>query len=88
MGAPPTGAVLMTSGNIGVTNADKDGQLLVSVGTFTMNGGFLSADQIVVTNPAISQFSLNGGVVTSSFTKWRTAAPSTSAATPRRPPWR
>lgn len=65
----PTGAVLMTSGNIGVTNAAQNGLLLVSVGTFTMNGGNLSADQIVVTNGALSQFSLNGGVVTSSFTQ-------------------
>jgi len=64
-----TGTVLMTSGNIGVTNAAQTGQLLVNVGTFTMNGGNLSADQILVTNGAVSQFSLNGGVVTSSFTQ-------------------
>jgi T5SS/PEP-CTERM-associated repeat protein len=67
--AANTGRVTMTSGNIGVTNAAKNGQLLVNAGTFTMNGGNLNADQIVVTNGAMSQFSLNGGVVTSSYTR-------------------
>jgi T5SS/PEP-CTERM-associated repeat protein len=67
--ASTTGTVLMTSGNIGVTNAAKNGQLLVGTGTLTMNGGNLNADQIVVTNGAVSQFLLNGGVVTSSFTQ-------------------
>jgi len=66
--ASTTGTVLMTSGNFGVTNAAKNAQLLVTTGTFTMNGGNLNADRIVVTNGALSQFALNGGVVTSSFT--------------------
>ena len=67
--ASTTGTVTMTSGNIGVTNAAKNGQLWIDTGTFTMNGGNLNADQILVTNGAVSQFSLNGGVVTSSFTR-------------------
>ncbi len=67
--ASTTGTVLMTSGNFGVTNAGKNAQLLVDTGTFTMNGGNLNTDQLLVTNGAVSQFSLNGGGGTSSFTR-------------------
>jgi len=66
--ASTTGSVTMTSGNIGVTNGFLQGTLNVQTGTFTMNGGNLSVDNMFVTNTA-GLFSLNGGVVTTSFTR-------------------
>jgi len=66
--ASTTGSVTMTSGNIGVTNALTRGTLNVQTGTFTMNGGNLDVDRLLVTNSA-GLLSLNGGVVTSSFTR-------------------
>jgi hypothetical protein len=49
-GCGTTGAVLMTGGQLWVTNATHDATLEVRGGTFTLSNGVVVADRIVVTN--------------------------------------
>jgi len=50
-GASVTGSVLLAGGTLYVTNATHNAVLDVRDGTFTVNGGVLVVDTLVVTNP-------------------------------------
>ena len=62
-----TGLVTMTGGQLFVTNAAHTAFIDVSSGTFTVNGGTLIADKLVVTN-GCARFIHNGGVVSMTTT--------------------
>ena len=57
-----TGVVVLTAGNLFVTNDTVSAVLEVRSGTLTINGGLLSVDRLVVTNPC-AHIVRTGGIV-------------------------
>ena len=69
-----TGQVLVAGGVVIVTNASTSGFLSVASGNLSLAGGEITADQLLVTNPA-GQLAFSGGTLSSRGTTIANGAP-------------
>ena len=62
-----TSQVLIAGANLSLTNNNKSGDLIVSSGTLTLNGGVVTVDKLMVTNSS-GQFVFGGGTLNTAGT--------------------
>lgn len=76
VGAAPvsTGEVVMAAGQVSVVSGGNEGYLDVSLGSFTLNGGSLSVDRLILTN-STGRLQFNGGTLRSAFSTVASGSP-------------